>query len=124
MADPWENIPPEVACNIFGAFHDIADISNAVKVSKTFRDHGRQCIRYLTHSSPMGFPLSLIDGFNYLQRMMNTFAIVSSIDEAQIIRPMYMLVEANFVIRIPAPPATVEPIAREIINSYLSLQSM
>ena len=97
-------IPPEVACQIFGQFHDIADISNAVKVSKKFRDHGKQCIRYISHPSPMGFPLFLIDGFNYLQRMMNTFAIVSSVEEAQIIRPMYLLKEANFVIKIPTSP--------------------
>ena len=120
MADPWENIPPEVACQIFGNFHDIADIITAIQVSKTFRNHGRQCIRRLSNPSPMGFPLFLIDGFNYLQRMMNTFAIVSSVEEAGIIRPMYLLKEANFVIKIPPPPATVEPIAREILRSYLT----
>ncbi len=120
--DLWENVPPEVVCQIFGDFHDIADISNAVNVSKTFRDRGKQCVRYLTHPTPMGFPLALITGFNYLQQMMNTVAIVTSVEEARVIRPMYLLKEANFAIKVVGPPLEdmSRLIVRELIDSYLT----
>ena len=96
--DPWGNLPLDVICQIFGQITDVEDINNAINASHRFREYGGQCVRYITHPTPIGISISLVKDFVYLQRMINVTATVSTMKDVEIIRPMYLLEEANFTI--------------------------
>ncbi len=93
----WPTLPPHIVCNIF--IHlDARDIFTFFLTSKN--SYIWICRYIIGLYSPVSIKVStyLLRGLRHLKRMSNVSVILTQVEDANIIRSMYQLEEANFLI--------------------------
>lgn len=98
MADPWQDFPLEMACDIISNITDIHDISKLLRTSSSFLGYV-YCIQHLTSDVIVSIPMSYFRMMNELKTIDHKIEIIVEDTDLNFLSRLNLLREAHFVVQ-------------------------